>query len=132
MNRRSVAFALLGGLALLLGPVALPAEAAPSRSAAPATLIATTTTVKITQVVGTTPGKVLFAIQVKAASGPRPQGHVVLIVDSGTGLLFTLKSTGRISYTHHYKPGRHTAEVLYAGSATCAPGNTGIVTFTVT
>ena len=132
MNRRTVAFVLLGGLALLLGPAALPAAAAPSRPAASATLIPTTTTVKITQVVGNTPGKVIFAIHVKAASGPPAQGHVVLVVDSGTPVVLSLKPTGRISYTHHYKPGKHTAKVNYAGSATCAPGNSGIITFTVT
>ena len=132
MNRRALAFAVLGGLALLVGPAALPAAAAPSRPAAPATLIPTTTTVNITQLVGATPGKVIFAIHVKAASGPPPQGHVVLVVDSGAPVLLTLKPTGRISYTHHYKPGKHTAKVNYAGSATCAPGNTGIVAFNVT
>ena len=133
MNRRTLAFVVLGGLALLLGPAVLPAEAAPSRPAAPATLIATTTKVKITQLVGTTPGKMLFAIHVKSSSGPAiPLGHVVLVVDSGTPILLTLKPTGRISYTSHYKPGKHSAEVLYAGSATCAPSNTGLVVFTVT
>ena len=131
MNR--LVAAAVGGLVIGLLPVAavLPASAATSRAAAPATLISTTTSLKATEAPGTTTGKVVFGIKVKAASGAIPQGTVTLTVDAGTPVPLTLKATGRATYTHHYKPGTHTATAAYGGSATDA-ASTVTITFTVT
>jgi spore coat protein U-like protein len=124
----------LAGLALALAPVAvtaLPASAASRPAAAPATLVSTTTLLKATQVTGTTPGKVVFGIQVKVFAGVIAQGSITLTVDNGTPVTLTLKANGRTSYTHHYKPGTHTAVASYLGSTTDAASSSGTVTFTV-
>ena len=134
MKTRS-AVAAVAGLVLTLTPVlatALPASAAGLPAIAPASLVTTSTQLKATQVTGTTPGKVVFGIQVKVISGTVAQGTVTLVVDSGAPVTLTLKSNGRISYTHHYKPGRHTAVARYLGSATDAASTSGPLTFTVT
>jgi len=123
MNRR-VAAVLASGMLLSAVPVAamaamaLPASASTHRAAAPTTMTGTTTSVKATQVTGTTAGKMVFGIQVKASSGSVPQGTVTVTVDSSTPVLMTLKSNGRATFTHHYKPGAHTVTATYQGSTT--------------
>ena len=129
------AVAAVAGLALILTPAlvtAVPASAAVRPSVAPATLIVTSTQLKATQVVGTTPGKVIFGIQVKVTAGTVAQGTVTLVVDNGTPVQLTLKSNGRTSYTHHYKAGPHTVVASYLGSTTDAASTSGPLTFTVT
>lgn len=133
MKTRS-AVAAVAGLVLTLTPVlatALPASAASRPAIAPASLVTTSTQLRATQVAGTTPGKVIFGIQVKVTSGTVAQGTVTLVVDNGTPVTLTLKSNGRTSYTHHYKPGPHTAVASYVGSATDAASTSGPLTFTV-
>jgi spore coat protein U-like protein len=121
---------VVGGLMMGLAPLTvavLPASASMRPAVAPATLIATTTELKATQVPGNTPGKVIFGIKVKAASGLVPQGKVTLTVDGGTPVTLTLKPVvGRTSYTHHYKPGSHTVTASYGGSTTDAPSTVTI------
>jgi spore coat protein U-like protein len=115
---RTRAVLVAGALVLAAAPVlaaALPAAAADGHRSGPTTVVATTTTLKATPVVGS-PGKVVFGIHVVASSGPVPTGTVTLVVDSGTPVVLTLKANGRATYTHHYKPGLHTATATYPGS----------------
>ena len=51
---------------------------------------------------------------------------MALTVDTLAPVTLTLKSTGRISYTHHYKPGSHTVTATYFGSARDANSTTTI------
>ena len=96
-----------------------------------ATTIATTTTVTAKQIIpSTTPGKIVFTIKVRAASGALPTGTVTLTVDTFAPVVLTLKSNGNAAYTHHYKPGTHTAKVVYSGNAADAP-STATITFQV-
>ncbi len=117
----------------VLAPVLLASSATASTGAtgSHAATIATSPGLKASQVVGHTPGKVIFGVHVVAASGLPPQGMVSLTVDAFAPVTLTLRSTGRTSYTHHYKPGKHTATAAYTGSGTDAPSTTTI-TFTVT
>lgn len=98
---------------------------------AAATKIATTTVLKATEVIGEDPGKVVFAIHVKAVSGAIPKGTVSLVVDTKAPVVLTLKSNGRTTCTRHYKLGSHTATATYSGSAKDAT-STVTITFTVT
>jgi Bacterial Ig-like domain (group 3) len=133
MNRRTSA-ALMGGLVLAvmaLTGLAGPAWAATRPAVASAAKVSTTTSMTATESAGTTGPKITFAIRVKAASGAIPQGTVSLSVDHGTPVTLTLKPTGRISLTHHYKVGAHTATATYSGSATDTT-STVTVAFAVT
>jgi len=94
-------------------------------------LITSGTTVKATQVTGTTPGKVVFGVQVKVASGAIATGTVTLTVDGGVPVVLTVKSNGRCSYTHHYKVGSHTAVASYSGNSVDAGSTTLPVPFSV-
>ena len=92
-----------------------------------ATMIATTTTVTAKQIIpSTTSGKIVFTIKVRAASGAFPTGTVTLTVDAFAPVVLTLKSNGNATYTHHYKPGTHTAKAVYSGSATDPPSSATI------
>jgi spore coat protein U-like protein len=127
--RGFVVAAALGVLASAL--LTSSATAGTGATDSPAAKITTTITLKATQVIGKTPGKVIFGVHVVAASGLPPQGTVALTVDTFAPVTLTLKSTGRTSYTHHYKPGMHKATAAYSGSSTDAPSTTTI-TFSVT
>ena len=125
---------VLGVLILGVLPAQVSASAAfasTQGARAAATKISTQTVLKATEGIGPTPGKVIFAINVKAASGATPRGTVSLRVDNTAPVTLTLKSTGRTSYTHHYKEGSHTATATYSGSTTDASSTTTIA-FTVT
>lgn len=128
------AVAALAGLALVIAPIAVtagPASAASGAAVAAPTLISSTTLVKATQVVGTTPGKVVIGIQVKVASGAIATGSVTLTVDNGIPVTLVLKANGRASYTHHYKVGAHSVVATYLGSATDATSSSAPIPFSV-